>query len=252
MEVSMSKQEEIEYLLNIVNKVRYSKNRFKLMCGEEKYIFGVVSGTNMSEPAPFSKLMQYKTLYDALRDLDYKVKLSFFKAIELSYSDEIMRNFSIFKENTIEEMDTYYFIENALYRTSILWDILAQLYRLFYDVEIETTKVYYSKMFNPNNKMNDKFKYKAKDIYDYIEQEDNTESENEWEGNHAFVNECRNKMTHRNSPNVGVMSDFDINLKSHPVFILKRIIEDYGQVSVYLSEILAKIEKDEIEKFENA
>ena len=47
----MSKQEEIEYLLNIVNKVRYSKNRFKLMCGEEKYIFGVVSGTNMSEPA---------------------------------------------------------------------------------------------------------------------------------------------------------------------------------------------------------
>lgn len=57
-------------------------------------------------------------------------------------------------------------------------------------------------------------------------------------------------MTHRNSPNVGVMSDFDINLKMHPAFILKRIIEDYSVVSKQLLEILNLIEKDEMDNFD--
>lgn len=56
-------------------------------------------------------------------------------------------------------------------------------------------------------------------------------------------------MTHRNSPTVGVMSDFDINLKMHPSFILKRIIEAYSVVSKKILEILNLIEKDEMDNF---
>ncbi|MDO4302016.1 MAG: hypothetical protein Q4D26_11590 [Clostridia bacterium] len=241
---------ETEYLLSIVNSVQYNKYRFKLMCGNDRYVFGIVSGSNFNEPAPFSKLMQYKTFYDTLRDLDYKIKISFFKAIEYAYSDELIDNFSIFRENTTIEMDTYYFIENAMFRTSSLWDILAQLYRLYYNLDIEPTKVYYNKLFNPDNNVNDQFKEKAREIYNYIKQEDDTNCEGEWKGNHTFVNGCRNKMTHRNSPNVGVMSDFDINLKVAPTYMLKRLIEDYGRVSMYISEILYKIEKDELKKFD--
>lgn len=243
------KDKEIEYLLNIINNVQYSKKRFKLTFGDDKYLFGVVSGIQMSTPAPFSKLMQYKTLYDTLRDLDYKIKISFFKAIELAYS-EIFNDFSIFKENSTEQQNTYYFIENALFRTSTLWDLLAQLYRLYYDVNIDVTRVYYNKFFNPEESTNDKFKDNAREIFKYINQEDDTECEGEWQGNHAFVNKQRNKMTHRNSPNIGVMSDFDINLKVPPAFMLKRIIEDYATVSKYLSEILNIIEKDEMKKFD--
>lgn len=109
--------------------------------------------------------------------------------------------------------------------------------------------MYYNRIFNPENSVNDKFKEKAEKIYKYINQEDNTDCDGEWTGNHTFVNEQRNKMTHRNSPNVGVMSDFDINLKMHPAFMLKRIIEDYKTVSIFLSEILDVIEKDEINNF---
>lgn len=99
------------------------------MLGDNKYIFGIVSGKQFSTPAPFSKLMQYKTLYDTLRDLDYKIKISFVKAIELAYS-EVFNDFNLFEENSTEEQNTYYFIENALFRTSILWDLLAQFYRI--------------------------------------------------------------------------------------------------------------------------
>ncbi len=246
--MTKEQDKEIEYLLDIINSVQYSKKRFKLMLGDNKYIFGIVSGKQFSTSAPFSKLMQYKTLYDTLRDLDYKIKISFVKAIELAYS-EVFNNFNLFEENSTEEQHTYYFIENALFRTSILWDLLAQFYRLYYEVEIEATKVYYNRIFNPENSVNDKFKEKAEKIYKYINQEDNIDCDGEWMGNHAFVNEQRNKMTHRNSPNVGVMSDFDVNLKIHPAFMLKRIIEDYKTVSIFLSEILDVIEKDEVKKF---
>lgn len=247
--MSNQSDEEIKYLLDIINDVQYHKHRFKLMCGEDRYVFGVVSGKEALGPAPFSKLMKYKTLYDTLRDLDYKIKISFCKAIELAYSDAF-NEFSLIEESTTEQQNTYYYIENALFRTSILWDLLAQFYRLYYDIEIDKTKVYYSQIFNPDKEINDKFKEKAREIHKYICEEDDTDCEGEWKGNHKFVNEQRNKMTHRNSPNVGVMSDFDINLKMHPAFILKRIIEDYSVVSKQLLEILNLIEKDEMDNFD--
>ncbi|MGL5086852.1 MAG: hypothetical protein ACRC68_14270 [Clostridium sp.] len=51
-------------------------------------------------------------------------------------------------------------------------------------------------------------------------------------------------MTHRNSPNITVISDYDFNFKSHPSFLLKRIIEDYSVVSKYIKEFLDEIEKN--------
>lgn len=94
------------------------------------------------------------------------------------------------------------------------------------------------------------FKDKAIEINNYIEQEDNTDMEGEWKGNHGFVNEYRNKMTHRNSPNVSVISDYDMNLKHHPVYMLKRIIEDYKEASKYIDQILDSIEIEVMKDFD--
>lgn len=248
----MSEQimKEKEYLLGVIRSIHYKDNRFKLMCGDDKYIFGSVSGKAHSEPSPFSKLMQYKTLYDTLRDLDYKIKISLFNAVEIAYSSSVYNNFSIFAENSNDEKNAYYYIENALFRISSLWDILAQLYRLYYDVKIKTYNVHYNSFFNPKNRINTRFRKKARRIYKYLNEKDNTNCEDKWRGNHRFVKECRDKMIHRNSPNVGTMSDFDINFKNHPVFMLKRIVEDYEKAFVYISEILNIIEKDEMKKFE--
>ena len=57
-------------------------------------------------------------------------------------------------------------------------------------------------------------------------------------------------MTHRNSPNVAVMSDYDTNLKQHPVFLIKRILEDYVTATKYIKEILDEIEKEVMKGFE--
>lgn len=245
---SSRKDKEIKYFKDKLSQVVYSPNRFKLMIGEDRYIFGVVSGDNGE--APFSKLMQYKTIYDTLKDLDWKIKLSFEKAIEYAYTESVQEKFSLFKLETEEEKIAFYFIENALFRTSSLWDMLAQLYRLFYEIDIPKEKVFYKKIFNPTQSYSDNFKSKAIEINDYIEELDDTECDSEWKGNHGFTTNLRNKMTHRNSPNVAVLSDYDMNFKNHPVFLIKRILEDYVVVSKYIKEILDTIENEVMKSFD--
>lgn len=239
---------EREYFNSKLSQVIYNPDRFKLMIGEDRFLFGVVSAGD--KEAPFSRLMQYKTLYDTLIDLDWKIKLSFEKAIEYAYSELVQNNYSIFKTETEEEQRAFYYIENALFRTSSLWDLLAQFYRLFYKIDVPKERVYYNKFFNPDLDFSDQFKTKATEINSYFEEKDNTDCDGEWKGNHSFVNSIRNKMTHRNSPNVAVMSDYDTNLKYHPVFLIKRILEDYITVTKYINEILDEIEKEVMASFE--
>lgn len=239
---------EREYFNNKLLQVKYNPDRFKLMIGEDRYLFGVVSAGD--DEAPFSRLMQYKTLYDTLIDLDWKIKLSFEMAIKYAYSESVQNNYNLFKKGTEEEQMAFYYIENALFRTSSLWDLLAQFYRLYYKIDVPKEKVYYSKIFNPSLGFSINFKTKATEITAYFEETDDTDCNGEWKGNHTFVNSIRNKMTHRNSPNVAVMSDYDTNLKQHPVFLIKRILEDYATATKYIKEILDEIEKEVMKGFE--
>ena len=62
------KDKEILYFQNKLSSVDYNPQRFKIMFGEDKFLFGVVSAGN--DDAPFGKLMQYKTIHDTLMDLD--------------------------------------------------------------------------------------------------------------------------------------------------------------------------------------
>lgn len=241
--------EEIEYLKNKINEIKYSENKFKIMYGEDKYIFGIVSGKN--KKSPFSKILEYKTLYDTLKDIDYKLKLSFLNAIEYAYLESLNTNFSVFKESSEEELIAYYYIENALFRTSTLWDLLAQFYRQYYNINVKSTEVYYYDIFNPKKTYCSKFKVEANNIYKYLNEKNNTNLDKEWKGNHRYVNKLRNKMIHRNSPCVAVMSDYDVNLKNHPAFMLKRIIEDYNVVSKFIINILNSIELEVTQDFNN-
>lgn len=243
---------QIKYLKKIISEISYNPERFNLYVGEDKFIFGIISPNG--HEAPFSKLMQYKTLYDTLMYLDWKIKFSFKKSIKYVYSKQVQRNLNIFHRNSKEENLAYYYIENALFRTSSLWDILAQLYLLFYQIKIKDNKtkneviipqdkVYYKKIFNPKLSYSKNFKDKAIEINEYINEKDDIHINGAWKGNHKYINDCRNKMTHRNSPNFTVMSDYDFNFKKYRPTLLKRTIEDYAIVSKYIEEILNKIEK---------
>lgn len=238
----LKNNKEVEYLLSKMNEIYYNENRFRVLIEKDKYIFGVVSAEN--EPSYISKIIQYKTIYETICDLDFKIKLSFKKAIEYAYSTNVQEQFSLLKNSSVEEIYSYYYIENALFRTSSLWDMLAQLYRLYYQINVKPNEVYYNQIFNPKSRYSKNFKKKATLISNYLKQEDDTAVNGEWKGNHKFVNACRNKMTHRNSPNITVLSDFDVNFKHHPTYLLKRIIEDYNVVSKFISDIMDDIEKE--------
>lgn len=74
---------EKKYLEAKVNEVNYNVDRFKVSIGSDRYVFGIISGKDGK--AQFSQLLQYKTIYDTLKDIDYKLKISFEKAIEFAY-----------------------------------------------------------------------------------------------------------------------------------------------------------------------
>ena len=89
----MSIENEIACLFSTVDSFSYSKDRFTVFGGEDKYIFGMTALPG--EENPLAKLLQYKTLYDTLRDLDWKVKYSFSEAIQNAYSYEVTNSFDM-------------------------------------------------------------------------------------------------------------------------------------------------------------
>lgn len=252
-------QNEVDYLFEKYNNIVYDPDKFTIFLDDDKFLFGVLSPEN--DESHLSKEMQYKTLYDTLIDLDAKIKFSFDNALKCSYQRNLIDNFSIHKRGTSEETLAYYYVENALFRTSSLWDILAQLYCLFYNIKIPKNYIYYNKLFDTSNEpyykrysINEidnfeEVKEKFDSIHNYIVEADNWQKSGEWEGNHDYVNKFRNKMIHRNSPNVPTMSDFDFNMKDEPRFMLKRIIEDYNRVSIYLKEIIDRVYEQHFSKF---
>jgi hypothetical protein len=236
--------DEREYLENVLLEVSYAPERFNIQWGDDKYIFGIFSGTEACLKGG-GKIFQYKTLYDTLKDIDKKIKLSFQEAIKYAYSSPVTQNFQMMvsEPTSDEEFLSYYFIENALFRLSTLWDLLAQFYNIYYQLNIPKEKVYYNRMFNPESPQSVAFKSKATEINAYFQEKDSFD-EGEWRGNHDFAKALRNKMTHRNSPSLSVMSDFDINIKNHPIVLNYRLIEDYKFVSKELREILDIVDID--------
>ena len=85
----------------------------------------------------------------------------------------------------------------------------------------------------------------AQKIYKYItevEEENPIYKKGEfWKGNHEYVSEYRNKMTHRNSPNVTTMSNYDLELRMPMRYVLKRVIEDYVKASKFIKQVLNEI-----------
>lgn len=227
---------EILYLRNKLASVTYKGDRFKIAVGDNKEIFGTTGGDLRD---PFHKLVEIKEIYKTIIEIDSKIQISINEAIKYADLDPSKDNFSFLEGNKMQFL-AYYFIENALFRVSSLWDLLAQLYNIYYDIRLPINELHYWKFFTSK-------KYKniiGKKIGLYLKQEDNIDCEGEWQGNHKYVKNLRNKMTHRNSPNITSISNFDTEFKLPPLYLLKRITEDYATASKYIDELLNKAQKN--------
>lgn len=234
-------QKEEQKLYELINSVEYNSDLFKIKTGEDTFVFGAV----LASPSDNSFFM-YKTIYDTIVDLDEKIKKSFAMAIQWEYRFDI-KQFSMIGQPSEEEKEAIYYTENALFRTSVLWDLMAQLYNIKYKNNSNPDKVYYSMLFHNDTQGKHPNPF-AIDVYSYITEAEDPEYVyeecEEWKGNHAYISSYRNKMTHRNSPNIATISSYDIELRMPMRYVLKRSIEDYVRASQYIQKLLGIILKE--------
>lgn len=232
--------DEEKKLRDLIAGVQYDPNLFKVYIGEGKYVMGYMS----ANPEDNSFFI-YKTLYDTITDLDRKIKKSFDLALRWEYSSDI-DNFNMVGPPSLEE-EAIYYTENAVFRTSSLWDLLAQLYNIKYKNNLNPEKVHYHTLFH-NDTQGKRPNPLAQKFYAYItEVEDEGhiyEADEFWIGNHEYVSAYRNKMTHRNSPNIATLSNYDMELRMPMRYVLKRVIEDYVKASEFINLLLAEICSD--------
>lgn len=234
-------------LIEKLDSIQYDEHKFELRTEDNRRVL-VMAPKNSDDPA--AKATTFRALYDTVMDLDWKIKASLKIAAEYIFSYD--KNFEPFSPISNAEKAAIYYVENALYRNSILWDMLAQGYRVFFDVKknkkgnpIDINHVNYKSFFDPKKTYHTKFESEADKIYQYISYE-----ENDTKGYHGFVNDLRNEMTHKLSPNISIMSNYKMNLRCPLSIQLECIVEDYVMASKFLTDFFDMAEKSVIQSAE--
>lgn len=231
------KKDEAKYLYSMIDGINYDPNAFTVWYGDDKIVFGALLHDN----ADAQNLFSFTTIYHTILDMDDKIKFSLREAIKWA-DDEDIDHWNPISPPSSNESMSIYFTENAVFRTSVLWDMLAQLYNIKAQIGKPIEKVYANQIFHDaqQGKRADPF---ATKVYCYMTQPDDLYIE-PWGGNYSYVKDFRDKMTHRNSPNISTVSDFAVELRMPMVYVLKRVVEDYSQVSAFIGEIISEILED--------
>jgi len=217
--------------LNVqVNNFEFDRDRFKIHLNNGKYITDC-----LSKDADISKYFNIAPFYETIIDLDNNIKFSFNTA--LKYETLSNKTFNPMHKQTDDELNEIYYIDNMIFRTFILWDLLAQICNIFWDTNLLSKDIYAFSFFN---KLKDEHPM-AEKIYCYFTEKENTEYNNEsLKGNNGYVRDYRNRMTHRNSPNITTFSP-DIQFRPPTKYIFVRVTEDYLKVRSFLNVILKEI-----------
>lgn len=230
--------ESLEWLKEQVEAVTFDEKRFRVSVGDGKYIFGAIIGNSTSsDKVDFFKI---SSIYDTIIDLNEKIKYSFYMSAECNPSENLADHV-VFGKPQKSENTAIYFIENLVFRSAILWDMLAQVCNAFWLINKPTDEIYVACFFH-DLAQGKKARQFAKDVYQYFKQEEEIRGDMEaWDGNHEYVKKYRDQMTHRNSPNVSTMSSFAIELRPPAIFVLKRATEDYLMAIKFLNIILDEV-----------
>lgn len=225
---------DVKRIKDCLNSVYYEPKLFTIGFDDVKYVFGAL----LKDQPGLQKLFSYNTIYESIVDIDKKIKHSILLGLqyaEIPVGDE----WNPFESPSDAEWEALYYTENALYRISVLWDLLAQLFNLKEEIGISNEKIYAEQLFH-NAQQGKKPNLFAKKVYAYMKEDDDSSSET-WKGNYAYLKEYRDKMTHRYAPSISTISDYAIDLRLPAIYSLYRAAEDYQQVSVFIKELLNEI-----------
>ena len=212
-----NENEEIRYLKNLILNVEYDNTQFEFWWDNDKKIIGALGSNSLG------KVFEYKSIFDTVIATDEAIKKSLKCAIEYAYAEE--PTFSgLFQEPSETEKKAIYYTENAVFRTIILWDMLAQLNNIKHGLVKDITKINYVGFLKNNLKKADENQSRV--YKEYFDEKDDMSTTPHWKGNHKYLKSFRNQMAHRNSPNVTTMSNYSSKLRLPMRFVLKRLIEE--------------------------
>lgn len=231
-------QEERTYLSTIVNSVICVPNAFRIGIGSGKYLFSA-SGNDQTTNEYFA----VSAIYDTICEVDSKIKYAFEQALKCEFPETI-QDYNPLAEPTEQECIAMYHVENIVFRISTLWDLLAQLCNVLYRTHIPPKEVHYNWFF-PNHAKGKNVIPICTEIVEYLEEEDDPSADtNPWPGNHKYLNDFRNQMTHRVSPTISSISTFGATLRPPVMYVLHRAIEDYYKVFSFLCRLINEYLED--------
>lgn len=218
-----------------LNAFQFDEDKFKVLT-EDGRIAMVMTPKNVKHPA--GEMTTFRSIYETVLDLDWKLRIS----LQIA-SEHILKNspqYKPFGEIDKRTKMAIYYLENALFRLTSFWDMLAQGYRILHDVKknlkntvIDIDHVNYKSFFDPSKTPHNNFESDADEIHQYI-------SGNNW---HKLINELRNQMTHKFSPNIPAMSNYTMNLP-YPLHIeIEAILEDYIMARKFLMKMFDTAEE---------
>lgn len=229
----------LNWLVEQVEKIYLDESLFHITYDEEKYIYGAIHKVEENEVDIFS----ISSIYNVIIDLNAKIKYSFEMAARQRPSENL-NDYKVFAKPSLDEMKTIYYIENMIFRISTLWDMLAQICNVFWKKNIPIDAIYTSTFFHDYSQGKKKMHF-AEIVYDYFKEDDEIKGDIEkWKGNFEYLKEYRNQMSHRNSPNVSITSNFGLQLRPPAIFVLKRATEDYLKAIEFITMIIDEILKD--------
>lgn len=225
-------EEGKEYLTALVNAIICNPNAFEISVGDEKYLLSILTNDQKT-----SDWYAVSAIHDSICENDKRIKYAFEQAVSYNIP-ETLEGYKPFSKLADEEDLALYHVENIVFRISILWDLLAQLCNVLYHTNLGVEQIYYNRFFDKYSKGENAIKI-VQEIKAYIDEKENSETDiNRWSGNHAFLNDYRNQMAHRVSPNVTSISTLGITLRPPTMYILHRAIEDYYMVSSFLCDLI--------------
>ena len=221
-------------LIDKLNSIQLSEDKFQLR-SETGRIAMVMTPKGSKNPA--GEMTAFRAIYMTVLDLNWKIKVSLQIAGEYAFENE--KEFNPFDPIDNKKRGAIYYIENALFRETSLWDMLAQGYRMLYDVKknlknnkIDIDHVGYKSFFDPAKTPHNNFEKDADAIYQYI-------TGDNW---HKVINELRNQMTHKFSPNLPIMSNYTMNLPYPLTIQIQAVLEDFIVVSSFLKGLFETAE----------
>ena len=225
--------EESLDLIKKIQEIQYDREAFSMRVDDHTIVIGAI----MQEDNDLQRFSTYAALYNAVLDVDEKVKVSLANAIH--YAPPLSKYNPFCPQSEVERASAYY-TENAIFRTEILWDLLAQMFNLKEGLGKPIDKVYAKQVFH-DSQQGIHGSIFAKKVYAYMEEET---KDDPLCGNYRYVKEYRNKMTHRISPSITSLSSFDALIRMPMLYEISRVVEDYCKVSQFISELVDAILND--------